>query len=52
MLDKHEKEVLLLGIVGAREELVTAFKKTLAVIHIVVEDFAFSLIRLVAYIYS
>ena len=44
VLDRREKEVLLLDTIGAREELVTAFKETLAVVCTVVEDLAFSLI--------
>ena len=48
LLDRREKEVLLLDTVGAREELVTALKGTLAVVRTVVEDLAFSLIRSVA----
>ena len=52
VLDRREKEVFLLGIVDAREENVTAFKETLAVVCTVVEDLAFSLIRSVACICS
>ena len=48
VLDRREKEVFLLGIAGAREENVTAFKGTLAVVYTVVEDLALSLIRSVA----
>ena len=52
VLDRRKKEVFLLGIAGAREENVTAFKRTLAVVCTVVEDLAFSLIRSVACICS
>ena len=48
VLDRREKKVFLLGIAGAWEENVTAFKGTLAVVYTVVEDLALSLIRLVA----
>ena len=44
VLDRHEKEVLLLDTVGAWEELVTALRGTLAVICTIVEDLAFFLI--------
>ena len=44
VLDRYEKEVLLLDIVGAQEELVTVFRETLAVVCTVIEDLAFSLI--------
>ena len=52
VLDRHEKEVFLLGIAGAREENMTAFKGTLAIVCTIVEDLAFFLIRSVAYICS
>ena len=52
VLDKRKKEVFLLGIAGAWEENVTAFKGTLAVVCTVIEDLAFSLIRSVACICS
>ena len=48
VLDRRKKEVFLLGIAGAREENVTAFKRTLAVVCTVVENLAFFLIQLVA----
>ena len=44
MLDRHEKEVLLLDTIGAWEELVTALRGTLAAVCTVVEDLAFFLI--------
>ncbi len=52
VLDRRKKELFLLGITSALEEPVTALKGTLAVVRIVVEDLAFSLIRSVAYICS
>ena len=52
VLDRRKKEVFLLDIAGAREENVTAFKGTLAVVCTVIEDLAFSLIRSVACICS
>ena len=52
VLDRRKKEVFLLGIAGAQEKNVTAFKGTLAIVCIVVEDLAFSLIQSVACIYS
>ena len=52
VLNRREEEVFLLGIAGAREENVTAFKETLAVVCTIVEDWAFSLIRSVACICS
>ena len=52
VLERYKKEILLLNIVSAREELVTALRETLAVVYIVVEDLAFSLIQMVACIYS
>ena len=52
VLDRRKKEMFLSGIAGAREENVTAFKGTLAVVCTVVEDLAFSLIRSVACICS
>ncbi len=52
VLDRRKKEVFLLGIAGALEKLVTAFKGTLAIVCTVVEDLAFSLIRLVTCICS
>ncbi len=51
MSDRREKELLLLNIVGAYEKLVIALKGTLAAVCTVVEDLAFSLIRLVICIY-
>ena len=44
MLDRHEKEVLLLDTVGTWKELVSALRKTLAVICTIVENLAFFLI--------
>ena len=44
VLDRRKKEVFLLDIAGAREENVTAFKGTLAIVCTVVKDLAFSLI--------
>ena len=44
MLDRQEKDILLLDIVNAWKELVTALRKTLAVVCIIVEDLAFFLI--------
>ena len=52
VLDRRKKEVFLLGIAGAREENMTAFKGTLAIVCTIVEDLAFFLIRSVAYICS
>ncbi len=52
VLDRREKEVLLLDTVSARKELVIALKGTLAAIRTIIEDLAFSLIRSVAYICS
>ena len=52
VLDRCKKEVFLLGIAGAWEENVTAFKGTLAVVCTVVEDLAFFLIQSVACICS
>ena len=50
VLDRRKKDVLLLGIVGAWKEFITALKRTLTVVCIIVEDLTFSLIWLVAYI--
>ncbi len=44
VLNRYEKEVFLLGIVGALKKLITALKRTLAVFCIVVEDLTFLLI--------
>ena len=44
VLNRRKKELFLLGIIGAREEDVTAFKGTLAVICTDVENLAFFLI--------
>lgn len=52
MLDRYKKEVLLLDIAGAQEELVIAFRRTLATICIIIENLAFFLIWLVTCIYS
>ncbi len=52
VLNRHEKDMFLLGTVGALEEPVTVLKRTLAVIRTVVEDLAFSLIQSVACICS
>ena len=51
LLDRHEKEVLLLDKIDAWKELVTAFKKILAAVYTLMEDLPFFLIQLVAYIY-
>ena len=42
--NKREKDVLLLDIVSAREELVTALGETLVVVCTVIKDLAFFLI--------
>ncbi len=52
MLDRYEKEIFLLDTTGAWEEPMTTLKGMLAIIHTIVEDLAFSLIRLVACICS
>ena len=52
VLDRCKKDVLLLDIVGARKELVTALRGTLAVVRTIVKDLTFSLIRSVACICS
>lgn len=39
-----QKKLFLLDIIGAQKELVTAFKKALAIVFIIVEDLAFFLI--------
>ena len=44
VLDRHEKEGLLLDIVGACGKLMTALRGTLAIVCTIVEDLAFSLI--------
>lgn len=49
-LDRYEKKILLLDI-NRQRKLMTAFKKMLAKVDIVVEDLAFSLIRSIACIY-
>ena len=51
MFDRHEKEMLLLDIVSVWKKLVTALREILAVVHIVIKDLAFFLIRFVFYIY-
>ena len=52
VLDRRKKEVFLLGIAGAQEKNVTAFKGILAVVCTVIEDLAFFLIRSVTCICS
>ena len=50
VLDRRKKKVFLLGIADAWKENVTALKRNSAVVCTIVENLAFSLIRLVAYI--
>ena len=44
VLDRRKKDIFLLGMAGAQEENVTAFKGTLAVVCTVVENLALFLI--------
>lgn len=41
MLDKYEKKLLLLDIVGAWKEFMTVLKEILAIVYIVIENLAF-----------
>ncbi len=52
VFDRREKEMFLLGIAGTLEKPVTALKGRLAIVCIIIEDLAFSLIRSVACICS
>ena len=48
VLDRQEKEMLLLDKISARKKLMIALRKTFIAVYTIVEDLIFSLIGLVA----